>query len=155
MAMTSIGMKKDLQTINHRGVYTIRATGRVTHRMGAFEPEEGDTHNFAQVYLLGPISAVDTRLQHQSVIAGRAINGLYRGVMTALTSHMNEYNQYVRIYRTAHQRFAESPDATHLRIRQVPGGPDPRRYNLPTDTTTEIAAVILNEQDPIHDGRDL
>lgn len=148
-------MKKDLTTLNHRGIYTIRSNGRVTHKMGAFEPEEGDTHNFAQCYLLDPLSAVETRLQHQSVVAGHAVNSLDRGVMTALTDHINEHNKYNGMYDTAQQRFAESPDATHLRIRQVPGGPDPRRYNLPTHETTDIAAVILNDQDPIHDGRDL
>jgi hypothetical protein len=75
--------------------------------------------------------------------------------MTALNDHLNEYNKYVGVYDTAQQRFAASPDATHLRIRQVPGVPDPRRSNLRTDGTTNIAAVILNGQDPVHDGRDL
>lgn len=147
-------MNKDLTTMNHRGIYTISCTGRVTHHIGAFEPEDGASHNFAQVHLLYPLTAVNTRLQRQSVTAGRAQNELNRQIMTELTDHMDPHNRYASIYRTAQQGFAESPDATHLRIRQIPGGPDPRRYNLPTDST-EIAAVVLNDQDPIHDGRDM
>jgi hypothetical protein len=57
----------------------------------------GDTRNFAQVNCWTSLW-VDTRLQHQSVIAGRDGNEFDRGVRIASTSHMTEYNEYVAIY---------------------------------------------------------
>jgi hypothetical protein len=51
MAMTSIGRKKDLTTINHRVDYTIRAAGRVAHRMGVYAPEAGDVRGVRSVVL--------------------------------------------------------------------------------------------------------
>lgn len=133
LAFTSIGMDRDLTTLNHRGVYTLRTNGRIYHHIGAFEPANNvpAAHNFAQIYLLGPTAAAPERLQRQSVVQGRVIDSLHAGTMTALSQYMHDNNHYARIYRTSRERFAQSPDATALRIRQVPGGHDPRRYNLP------------------------
>lgn len=156
LAFTSIGMDRDLTTLNHRGVYTLRANGRIYHHLGAFEPNNNvpADHNFAQIYLLDPAVAAQERIQRQSVIQGRPMDPLNVGIMTELSQYMHDHNHYARIYRTSRERFAQSPDATALRIRQVQGGHDPRRYNLPLDTT-EIAAVMVDGPMPCHDGRDL
>ncbi|KAI5452038.1 hypothetical protein NCC49_001334 [Naganishia albida] len=156
LAFTSIGMERDLTTLNHRGVYTLRCNGRIYHHIGAFEPADDMPahHNFAQLYLLDPVTAALERLQRQSVVQGRVIDPLDPHIMNALTNHMHEFNQNARIYRTGRKRFEASPDATALRIRQVQGGQDPRRYNLPLDTT-EIAAVVVDGPMPCQDGRDL
>jgi hypothetical protein len=88
MAFTSIGRSKDLTTMNHRGIYTISCIGRVTHSIGAFEPEKGASHHFAQVYLLNALTAVNARLQHRSVAGDRAQNELNREIMITLAEDL-------------------------------------------------------------------
>jgi hypothetical protein len=80
--------------------------------------------------------------------------GLDREIVMQLQQYFSRNNYNAREYRTAQERFLESPDATVLSIRQVEGGPDPRRYNMPRDNT-EIAAVFIGEAEKQDRGRDL
>lgn len=152
-AFTSIGMKQDFDTWGPRGIYNLRVSGRVTHRIGYFEPNDGEEHRFAQIYMLDDERAVEVRMNHILRRMDTRI-GLDREIVVQLQQYFSRNNYYAREYRTAQERFLESPDATVLSIRQVEGGPDPRRYNMPRDNT-EIAAVFIGEAEKQDRGRDL
>lgn len=152
-AFTSIGMKQDMSTWGPQGIYHLRVNGRVGHLLGAFEPEDDGLHRFAQIYLLDNEAAVATRVNH--ILNRRDTRiGLDRQIVEELQTFLATHNYYARVYKTAHERFLENPDATVLCIRQVEGGPDPRRYNRPTENA-EIAAVFIGETDKQDRGRDL
>lgn len=127
--------------------------GRVGHLLGAFAPDDDGLHKFAQIYMLDNETAVETRLNH--ILSRRDTRvGLNRRIAEELQVFLPEHNYYARVYMTAHERFLENPDATVLCIRQVEGGPDPRRYNRPTENT-EVTAVFIGENDQQNRGRDL
>lgn len=152
-AFTSIGMKQDLQTWRPRGIFNLRVNGRVTHRMGYFEPNNGQEHRFAQIYMLDDEPAAQIRMNH--ILRRRDTQvGLDREIVMQLQTYLASHNYYAQAYRTADERFLASPNATVLSIRQIEGGPDPRRYNMPRENT-EIAAVFIGEAEQQDRGRDL
>lgn len=154
LAFTSIGMNLDPTLLGARGLYVLRLNGRVYHLIGSLYPDEGQNHNFAQIYILDDDDAVNARLQRQAVQRGNTTSNLNPHTMRILQTWLNEHNPYVHIYRNAHQRFLADPNLSALCIRQVQGGRDPRVYNTPT-TNTEVAAVIIGSGDRgTDDGRD-
>lgn len=155
LAFTSITINRDASVTGQRGQMVIRASGRIYHFREAFTLDAAGQRNFAQIYLLDRDDAVEERLLRQAIVQSRAIPGLDRGIMTALTDRMNRHNAYAQIYRTAHERFNELPDATAVRIRQVQGGSDPRVYNLPSPDNTNIAAIVIEGSASSDDGRDI
>jgi hypothetical protein len=147
-------MKRDWFVWGQMGQYVLKACGRIVQKMGTLLPT-GQTSNFAQIYLLDTDPAVDMRLQHQDP-ADRDGNGtgLLREYVEAIQEWIQSFNQNTTIYRTAVERFQDAVDGAVVRTRQIRGGPDPRRYNLPLDNT-EVAAVVLSDSERRDNGGDL
>lgn len=148
-AFTSIGMKQDMDTWGNRGIYNLRVSGRVTHRMRYLHRADGEVHRFAQIYMLDNEAAVENRL-NQILRFGNTAIGLDKSIVQDFQLFLSEHNYYA----LTHERFLQNPNATVLSIRQILGGPDLCRYDMPTDNT-EIAAVIIKNSDAQDRGRDL
>lgn len=152
-AFTSIGMRMDYRTWGPRGLYALRISGRISHSLGALQPNPGASHKFCQIYMLDDADAVEQRAQHHTMITRRDIaDGLDREILHVLKAFIRGHNEIAMMFVGAGQRFRDSPNSNAINIMQIEGGPDPRRYNMPTDRHT-IAAVFL-EEDAVPDGRD-
>jgi hypothetical protein len=138
-------MKMDLTVWGQRGLYALRVSGRVMHRIGTLEPNPNESHKFCQIYMLDEANAVQQRAQHHAMMTGRNVRaGLDQEILQEFERFFRQNNEYAQMFVGAQQRFQQNPNANAINIMQVEGGPDARRYNMPTERHT-IAAVFLDE----------
>jgi hypothetical protein len=143
----------DYRTWGPRGLYAVRISGRISHSLGALQPNPGASRKFCQIYMLDDADAVEQRAQHYTMITRRDIaDGLDREILHVLEAFIRGHHEIAMMFVGAGQRFRDSPNSSAINIMQIKGGPDPIRYNMPTDRHT-IAAVFL-EEDAVPDGRD-
>lgn len=155
-AFTSIGMKRDRQTEGQMGLFILRTVGRVAHLITPLLPEGAYPHRFSQIYLLDTEREIETRLQHHMIRQQDTVIGFHLDlqIVRDLQHFFQGNNYYAGAYRTAHQMYLENPIVDAITIRQVPGGPNPRRYNMPHNTS-EIAMVIAGNDETAANGRNI
>lgn len=66
--------------------------GRTYHRMGKLQPDTGQQHSFAQIYMLDVDAATDRRLG----VFGGELGGLKRTVLAALHTLLLAHNPWIR-----------------------------------------------------------
>jgi hypothetical protein len=89
MAMASVGHKNASLPDG-----TFILSGRSYHRIGSVKPTEGNSHNFAQIYVLDTTNATSRRME---IFDDR----LKPAVLSRLHDLMLEHNRYARQYRQA------------------------------------------------------
>ncbi|PPQ82287.1 hypothetical protein CVT25_008437 [Psilocybe cyanescens] len=138
-AFTSLGVSED-HSVNEgrrRGPPVFRIFGELHHLSGALESERPAIPRYAQLFLYEPRAALEARVYNNA--------DLNRGIMQELQTMLEEYHQYVPVYRHAHeilQQYDPADDAV-VRLRLSPGL-DRRRYNLPT--ADEVAVILPGNQ---------
>ena len=141
MSFVSFGAKVDLPP--NYGPYTFRIHGMVHHRISSLYPDDSRNISYGQLYILDFAKANDIRMSHDANLS------LAKPTLTHLSDLLNEFNPYVRSYKTMHQKIEEekilalkenrSPLNFVMRFYHEPSA-DQRRYNDPT--ASEIAAVF-------------
>jgi hypothetical protein len=137
LGFTSLGCQLDMSVANSRGgAYCFRIHGSLYHRIGSFNPVEGDSPKFAQIYFHDSSNELRNRHSHNSHIN---INTLEK-----LQNLMHEINPFVSDFKTMAGLIAENPGQISdiSMVFRAEGSPDPRRYNAPT-TSTEIGVLIV------------
>ena len=151
LAMTSLGCNQD-HSINTAGggPWVFKVQGRLCHKSGSLIPREGATPVFAQLYIFDPKDALRLRMGNQ---ANAALN---RTVMNDLQDMLYRQHPAVHLYQQALEKMRNmGPDQDHRIALHFDENTDHRRYNLPTVTSNEIAAIIPGDGDQFQSARDI
>jgi hypothetical protein len=148
LSFTSLGINADATTWGPQGIYNLRITGELLHRIGSILPDEDQPARFAQIYTLDDEHAVAQRMNH---FGG---TGIQVEIIEELQAWLNTNNTYARTFKSAAERYQAQPDALAFRLRAVQReGTDVRRYNLPT--ISEVALAMPNDDESAGYGRDI
>ena len=147
LAMTSQGGKQDTDINNGGGPYVYRVHGRMYHQSGSLIHRQEATPVFAQLYIYDPQEALDFRMNN------RANSDLHRGTMQTLQDMLYRRHPAVQLYR---QAFEMTQNVNQCRIAlRFEHNADIRRYNLPTNTSNEIAVILPGDGDQPTRARDI
>ena len=148
LAMTSLGCDQD-KAINRDGggPYVFKVQGRLYHQTGSLLPRPGSSPVYSQLYIYDPQEALDYRMNN------RANTSLHRGTMQTLQDMLYRHHPGVQIYKQAFELTQHmGPDQQCKIALRFDGRTDRRRYNLPTDTSNEIAVILPGDGDQPTDG---
>jgi hypothetical protein len=147
-AFTSLG-NTDC-SIRQGGPYVFKIRGELYHRIGAFLPPEGETEQFAQIYIIDQEAATAARVSNNSDLQYQP------DIIHRVNNDLQNHNQYVRLFKHAYERLKaeESQGAIDLQVcLRVDLTSDRRRYNLPK-SNTELAVAMPGTGEP-NRGRDI
>ncbi|XP_058751157.1 uncharacterized protein LOC131624213 [Vicia villosa] len=140
-SFTSPGMKFDKTVADGRGPPTLRLHGQTCHRIGTLIPENGQTPQYAQLYIFDTDNEIDNRIKCFS--DSDVVN---RDVVGKLKDMLDDCNPHAKVFRMARDLLRGNP-YLDLKIRLISDRPqDGRVYNTPT--TSEVAALIVGDIDP-------
>ena len=148
LAMTSLGCDQD-KAINRdgHGPYVFKVQGRLYHQSGALLPRAGSSPVYAQLYIYDPQEALDFRMNNG------ANTSLNRATMQTLQDMLYRHHPGVQLYKQAFELTRNmGPDQQCKIALRFDGRTDQRRYNLPTDTSNEIAVILPGDGDQPTDG---
>src|SRR6202789_1118790 len=151
LAMTSLGCDQD-RAINRDGggPYVFKVQGRLYHQTGSLHPRPNTSPLYAQLYIYDPQEALNLRMENP------ANTSLDRTTMHDLQDMLYRRHPAVGLYKQAFELTRDmGPDqqckiALHFDLKT-----DHRRYNLPTDTSNEIAVILPGDGDQITSARDI
>jgi hypothetical protein len=151
LAMTSLGCDQDRQ-INRDGggPFVFKVQGRLYHQIGSLLPRPGVPPVYAQLYIYDPQEALNFRMDNA------ANTSLDRSTMQILQDMLYRKHPGVRLYKKANELTKDmGPDqqckiALHFDLKT-----DHRCYNLPTNTSNEIAVILPGDGDQPTAGRDI
>ena len=151
LAMTSIGCQQDSSINNGGGPYVFKIQGRLYHWSGSLLPQPGRPPVYAQLYIYDPQEALDFRMNNQANLS------LDRATMQTLQDMLFRRHPAVAVYKQAFELTQHmGPDQQCKIALRFDHHTDPRRYNLPTDTSNEIAVILPGDGDqPTTAGRDI
>jgi hypothetical protein len=122
---------------NAHSVYSLRVRGEMYHRLGNL-PNDDERARYAQVWMYDG----DDLLDAQQI----SFEGFCRNLLELLNSLLLQNNPYVEAFKMAYQHIAEGPLSNlRLRINDMIGMHDPRRYNRPL-FPDQLAAVIPGDE---------
>jgi Helitron helicase-like domain at N-terminus len=151
LAMTSLGCDQNRE-INRdgQGPYVFKVQGRLYHRIGSLLPQPESSPLYAQLYIYDEQEALDFRM-------GNAANSsLNRATMQTLQDMLYRHHPGVQMYKQAFEMTRNmGPDQQCKIALRFNPHTDPRRYNLPTDTSREIAVILPGDGDQPTAGRDI
>ncbi|XP_023644880.1 uncharacterized protein LOC17896811 [Capsella rubella] len=144
-AMTSLGGRVDKSVTQGKGPTNFRLQGGNYHLIGSLKPDLGDYAKYSQLYIVDTENEVQNRATIISKGNSQAPNTgkkqLKKEVIEALIKMLNDHNPYVKIFRSARERFESNNDEPfHMRIVADRKGVDGRTYSMPT--ISEVAALI-------------
>ena len=148
LAMTSLGCDQN-GAINRDGggPYVFKVQGRLYHRSGSLLPQPGSSPVYAQLYIYDPQEALDFRMNNE------ANTSLSRETMQTLQDMLYRRHPGVQLYKQAYELTRNmGPDQQCKIALRFDGRTDPRRYNLPTETSNEIAVILPGDGDQPTDG---
>ena len=143
LAMTSLGCDQD-RAINRdgNGPYVFKVQGRLYHQIGSLLPRPGSSPVYAQLYIYDPQEALDFRMNNT------ANSSLHRETMQTLQDMLYRRHPGVELYKQALDLTRNmGPDQQCKIALRFDHGNDHRRYNLPTDTSNEIAVILPGDGD--------
>ena len=147
LAMTSLGCQQDNAINNGGGPYVFKVQGRLCHRSGSLIPWEGQHPVFAQLYIYDPQEALQFRMNHP------ANSDLHIQTMQTLQDMLHRRHPAVQLYKQAIE-MTQNVDRCTIALR-FEHNTDIRRYNLPTNTSNEIAVVLPGDGDQLTKARDI
>ncbi|XP_058783209.1 uncharacterized protein LOC131657875 [Vicia villosa] len=140
-SFTSPEMKFDKTVADGRGPPTLRLHGQTCHRIGTLIPANGQTPQYAQLYIFDTDNEIDNRIKCFS--DSDVVN---RDVVGKLKDMLDDCNPHAKVFRMARDLLRGNP-YLDLKIRLISDRPqDGRVYNTPT--TSEVAALIVGDIDP-------
>ena len=143
LAMTSLGCNQDTE-INRDGdgPFVFRVQGRLYHRIGSLLPQPESSPVYAQLYIYDPQEALEFRMNN-------AVNAsLDRATMQTLQDMLYRRHPGVQLYKQAFELTQHmGPDQQCKIALRFDHHTDHRRYNLPTDTSNEIAVILPRDGD--------
>jgi hypothetical protein len=152
LAMTSLGCDQD-RAINRDGggPYVFKVQGRLYHQIGSLIPRPGLSPIYAQLYIYDPQEALDFRMNNA------ANSSLHRPTMQTLQDMLYRRHPGVQLYKQAFELTRDmGPDQQcKIALRFDNNTDDPRRYNLPTNTSNEIAVILPGDGDQPTAGKDI
>jgi hypothetical protein len=143
LAMTSLGCDQD-RAINRDGVgpYVFKVQGRLYHQIGSLLPRPGSSPVYAQLYIYDPQEALDFRMNNT------ANTSLHTPTMQTLQDMLYRRHPGVQLYKQAFELTQNMGPDQQCRIAlRFDHNTDHRRYNLPTDTSNEIAVILPGDGD--------
>ena len=150
LAMTSLGCNQVHAVNQGHGPYVFKVQGRVYHQSGSLIPRPGVTPIYAQLYIYDPQEALELRMNH------RANTGLIRETMQTLQDMLYRHHEGVQLYKQAFKLTRDmDPNQQCLIALRFDEGNDRRRYNLPTNTSNEIAVILPGAGDQPTSARDI
>ena len=151
LAMTSLGCNQDTE-INRDGggPFVFRVQGRLYHRIGSLLPQPESSPVYAQLYIYDPQEALEFRMNN-------AVNAsLDRATMQTLQDMLYRRHPGVQLYKQAFELTQHmGPDQQCKIALRFDHHTDHRRYNLPTDTSNEIAVILPGDGDQPTAARDI
>ena len=151
LAMTSLGCDQD-RAINRdgNGPYVFKVQGRLYHQIGSLLPRPRSSPVYAQLYIYDPQEALDFRMNNT------ANSSLHRETMQTLQDMLYRRHPGVELYKQALDLTRNmGPDQQCKIALRFDHANDHRRYNLPTDTSNEIAVILPGDGDQSTIGRDI
>ncbi|XP_058726554.1 uncharacterized protein LOC131597913 [Vicia villosa] len=140
-SFTSPGMKFDKTVADGRGPPTLRLHGQTCHRIGTLIPDDGQTPQYAQLYIFDTDNEIDNRIKCFS--DSDVVN---RDVVGKLKDMLDNCNPHAKAFQMARDLLRGNP-FLDLKIRLICDRPqDGRVYNTPT--VSEVAALIVGDIDP-------
>ena len=115
-------------------MYTFCVQGVVHHFIRSLVPNSDEAPAFVQIYIHDgtPEAEVENRQRH--------LGGEKLPELKALQQMLHEVNPYVSYFKHAVDLMKEQGGIDIRIVIRADGGPDPRRYNLPT--APEIAVLL-------------
>ncbi|XP_024874095.1 uncharacterized protein LOC112456045, partial [Temnothorax curvispinosus] len=132
--MTSFGATK---IICDNYMPTFKVQGQIYHRAGSLLPMPDADYKFLQIYFMG----TSDEQVHQRC---RFNSGTNPEIVVALQNLFDQYNELVRMFRTALQRMPADDYVVVIRADKTPPGQHERQYNAPT--INEVAIVVVGEE---------
>ncbi|KAL4606240.1 hypothetical protein ACB092_09G087600 [Castanea dentata] len=148
-AFTSLGSNIDRSVNNGTAPYVFRLNGQNHHRIGSLIPVDGQKTQFAQLYIYDTKNEIANRID--AITSGDYRKDVDIDIVIGLLNMLDNYNQLVKYFRMARDRFNES-DMHDVRIRLI-GNSDSKQYNLPN--TSEVAAIIVGDLNTENCERDI
>ena len=150
LAMTSLGCQQDRAINNGGGPYVFKVQGRLCHQAGSLIPREGNAPVYAQLYIYDPHEALNYRMDN------RANTALDRTTMQTLQDMLYRCHPAVQLYKQANELTRNMGlDQQCLIALRFETHTDRRRYNLPTDTSNEIAVILPGDGDQPTSARNI
>ena len=149
--MTSLGCDQD-RAINRDGggPFVFNVQGRLYHQIGSLLPRPGSSPVYAQLYIYDPQEALDFRMNNT------ANSSLHTPTMQTLQDMLYRRHPGVQLYKQAFELTQHMGPDQQCRIAyRFDHNTDHRRYNLPTDTSDEIAVILPGDGDQPTAGRDI
>jgi hypothetical protein len=148
LAMTSLGCDQD-RLINRegQGPYVFKVQGCLYHQIGSLLPRPESSPIYAQLYIYDEQEALDFRM------ANVANSSLNRETMQTLQDMLYHHHPGVQMYKQAFELTRHmGPDQQCKIALCFKANTDPHRYNLPTDTSHEIAVILPGDGDQPTEG---
>ncbi|XP_058775057.1 uncharacterized protein LOC131649304 [Vicia villosa] len=140
-SFTSPGMKFDTTLADGGGPPTLRLHGQTCHRIGTLIPEDGDSPQFAQLYIFDTDNEVENRVKCFS-----DNDNIDRDIVSKLKIMLDDCNPHAKAFRMARD-LLKANAFLDLKLRLISDRPgDGRVYNTPT--VSEVAALIVGDIDP-------
>ena len=139
--MTSLGCKQD-NTINRNGggPWVFKVHGHVCHESGSLIPPPHMALVYAQLYIYDLQEALEYCRNNT------ANSVLHAGTMQTLQDMLYRHHQGVHLYRQAFDLMHDMGPDQRCRIAlYFDEENDCRHYNLPTETSNEIAVIISGD----------
>ena len=121
------------------GPYCFQIQGQIYHRTGSLHPQDGQSRQYGQVYILDGAEAPKLRSEQAPALS--------REIMSVIQAYLQANNPNAHIYRhmsdveTAENMRAMAAGETASTVKMIfREAADSRCYNSPTD---EIAAVFI------------
>ncbi|KAM0041126.1 hypothetical protein Hdeb2414_s0011g00362631 [Helianthus debilis subsp. tardiflorus] len=174
LSFTSMGGKVDSKINKGNAPFIYRISGQNFHSLGSLRPANGTQAKFSQLYIYDTKNKISNR---QSVLGDNRDQltsheqELEVEIIQYLRDFLDSHNELVKSYRMVRNHFHENPEA-NLKLRLIyKRDKDGRTYNLPKlrliykrdkdgrtynlPSTTEVAALIIDDLDASIDRRDI
>ena len=139
LAMASLGFDKEVTQQNYSPVVKIQ--GKIYHRIGALQPDDGEQRAFCQIYIHD--GDEDEEVDARMAIPGS--NELDRDIMAQLQRMLHHVNPYVKDFQQLNDIPEEEVQELQLVLRadKKPVQAHTRTYNKPT--VNEVAIIGSDE----------
>ncbi|GFT18962.1 uncharacterized protein TNCV_4725991 [Trichonephila clavipes] len=132
--MTSFGATS---IVRENYMPTFRVQGQIYHHAGSLLPLPDADHKFLQIYFMANSDEqIDQRCYYNA--------GTRREIVGALQGLFDQYNELVRLFKTAIQRMPADDYAVVILADKRPVGQHERQFNAPS--IDEVAIVIVGEE---------
>ncbi|CAA7054895.1 unnamed protein product [Microthlaspi erraticum] len=155
---TSMGGKVDTSINKGRGPPIFRLLGQNFHRIGSLLPSDDSRPKYQQLYIVDTKNEIANRITafSEKRTAPTAKSKILReDIVEDIKTMLDQCNNpYVKILRTARERFGDSLESMNVKVRLISKRKtDPNTYNMPT--CSEVAALLVGDFDETFKARDI